>query len=43
MAAITGTKLLPAGVKRYSTLVGTVPKSLRWIKPPLETVAQTAD
>src|SRR5690349_21619526 len=33
MAAITGTKLLLAGVKRYSTLGGTVPKSLHWIKP----------
>jgi hypothetical protein len=29
MAAMTGMKLRPAAVSRYSTLGGTVPKSLR--------------
>src|SRR5512140_2830472 len=33
MAAITGTKLLPLRVRRYSTLGGTTPKSLRSIRP----------
>jgi hypothetical protein len=33
IAAITGTKLRPLRVRRYSTLGGTTPKSLRSISP----------